>query len=165
MEIAVVYYSLEGHTDFVARCIGERTGATLIRLFPKKDFPAEGFGKYFWCGKSSMFHEKPELANEVSGLEQFDTLVVGTPTWAGSMTSPIRSFLETELPKGKSVYLFACNSGGKEEKCFAGMSKYLDGDTLKGWVSFTEPTEERFDSIEDKLDRFCEAIREDRQFL
>jgi flavodoxin len=164
MEIAVVYYSLEGHTDFIARKIWEQIGAVPIRLFPRKEFPNDGFLKYFWCGKSSVFHDKPELSNEPLQLESYDTIVVGTPTWAGSMTSPIRSFLSHEKLKGKNVYLFACNSGGKDDKCFAQMSKYLEGTTLKGWVSFKQPDEENFKDIKDTLDQFCKAIKSGKQY-
>lgn len=164
MDIAVIYYSLEGHTDFIARKIWEQTGAVPIRLFPKKEFPNDGFKKYFWCGKSSVFHEKPELSNEPLHLDTYDTIVVGTPTWAGGMTSPIRSFLAKENLEGKQVYLFACNSGGKDDKCFAQMSRYLEGTTLKGWASFNQPTEENFETMKGEFDGFCKAIQQGKQF-
>jgi flavodoxin len=133
-------------------------------LFPKKEFPNDGFKKYFWCGKSSVFHEKPELANETLQFDTYDTIVIGTPTWAGSMTSPIRSFLAGEKLKGKQVYLFTCNSGGKDEKCFAQMSKYLENNTLKGWVSFKQPDEKNFGEMEGKLASFCKAIQNGEQY-
>ncbi|WP_320130707.1 flavodoxin [uncultured Sphaerochaeta sp.] len=164
MSIAIVYYSMEGHTDFIARKIGEQTGAVPIRLFPKKKFPKEGFQKYFFCGKSSVFHERPILENEDIDLKNYDCLVVGTPTWAGLMTAPVRSFLSQENFKGKQVYLFSCNSGGDGEKCLADMGTYLQDNTLKGWISFKQPTAQTYEEIEKTLTVFCKAIQEGRQY-
>ena len=52
MKTLVVYFSLEGNTDYVAEMIKEKTGADLLRLVPKKAYHDKGFAKFFWGGKS-----------------------------------------------------------------------------------------------------------------
>ncbi|MFA6783705.1 MAG: flavodoxin [Sphaerochaeta sp.] len=164
MKIAIVYYSLEGHTHFIAEKMGKQISGDLIRLIPKKDFPTGSFGKYFWGGKSATFHEKPKLSNEMLQLDSYDAIIVGTPTWAGTMAPPVRTFLAHAVIKGKPVYLFACNSGGDDKKCFAQMHAYLKENTSMGCVSFTLPKEENFDTLKGKFESFCKAVEEGKQY-
>ena len=57
----VVYYSLEGNTEYVANVLKEKIGADLLKLVPKKAYHDKGFAKFFWGGKSAVMAEKPEL--------------------------------------------------------------------------------------------------------
>ena len=44
----VVYYSLEGNTEYVAEKIREKTGADLLKLVPKKAYHDKGLAKFLW---------------------------------------------------------------------------------------------------------------------
>ena len=164
MKAAVVYYSLEGHTHFIAEKMSKQIPCDLIRLIPKKAFPTGSFGKYFWGGKSAMFHEKPKLSNEILQLDPYNVIVVGTPTWAGTMAPPVRTFLANVVFTGKPVYLFACNSGGDDKKGFTQMHAYLQDNTFMGCVSFNQPNEENFDSMKGKFESFSKAVEEGKQY-
>ena len=61
MKTLVVYYSLEGNTEYVAEKIREAVGADLLKLVPKKAYHDKGLAKFFWGGKSAVMAEKPEL--------------------------------------------------------------------------------------------------------
>ena len=50
MNAIVVYYSLTGNTDLIARTISEATGADMLRLVPAKDVSPKGLKKFFWGG-------------------------------------------------------------------------------------------------------------------
>lgn len=63
MKDLVVYFSLEGNTQYVAERIKEQTGADLSRLVPKKAYQDKGFAKFFWGGKSAVMAEKPALVD------------------------------------------------------------------------------------------------------
>ena len=50
-KVAIVYYSMSGNTDYVAKHISKNIEADLIRIVPKKEYPNSGLKKFFWGGK------------------------------------------------------------------------------------------------------------------
>jgi flavodoxin len=159
MKAVVVYYSLEGNTELIADMISKRTGADLIKLIPKKEYSREGFKKYFWGGKSVIFKNKPKLLNGDINLDHYDTVIIGTPVWAGSFTPPIRSFLSKYIMKNKSVYLYTCSAGGDTEKCFTHLKEKLKGNTVKSTAEFIAPIKAEISELEKSVDDFCREIK------
>jgi flavodoxin len=159
MKSVVVYYSLTGNTSLVARMVAERLGADMVMLKPEKEIPDKGFGKYLLGGKSVILQEKPKLLNETFDLDGYDTLVIGTPVWAGSFTPPIHTFLSENMIKDKSVYLFAtCSPGSNAEKCFSGMKENLSRSRVKGTAGFEDVKKMSAKELDDRVRRFCKNI-------
>ena len=65
MKKAIVYYSMSGNTDYVAKYISDKIDADLIKIEPKKEYPNKGIKKFLWGGKSAVMGETP-------ALEQYD---------------------------------------------------------------------------------------------
>ena len=116
MKTIIVYYSLEGNTDFAASKIAEIMGADLLRLVPKKSYPSTGFQKFFWAGKSAVMSETPELEPYVFDRASYDRVILGFPVWAGNVAPPIRTFVRDQDLHGKRIAAFACQSGAGAEK-------------------------------------------------
>ena len=70
-KIAIIYYSMSGNTEYVAKNISEKTGADLIRIVPKKEYPKSGFIKFLWGGKSAVMKETPSTAMAADGVSLF----------------------------------------------------------------------------------------------
>jgi len=158
MKAVIIYFSLEGSTDSAARLIAEKTGADLIRLIPEKQLPAGNFQKYFWGGKSAVFNEKPKLANGPIDLTVYDTVIIGTPVWAGTLTPPVLTFLTDNPFKDKKIFLFACHSGGGAQKCFAKLTARLDGNSVLGTAEFIETARDKEGKNAREMSAFCDAI-------
>ena len=94
MKDLVVYFSLEGNTEYAANKIKEKTGADLLRLVPKKAYHDKGFAKFFWGGKSAVMAEKPEIEEIGIDLAPYDRIIFGFPVWASNYTPPLRTFIE-----------------------------------------------------------------------
>ena len=111
----VVYYSLEGNTEYVAGIIKDRIGADLLKLAPKKAYHDKGFAKFFWGGKSAVMAEKPELESYDVDLTRYEHIIFGFPVWASNFTPPLRTFIENNADglKGKKFSAFACRSQSK----------------------------------------------------
>jgi flavodoxin len=148
MSILVVYFSLEGSTRLIAEKIAETLNADIVELKPGKQYPSEGFRKYFWGGKSVIFGEKPRLTNEQIDLSRYETIIIGTPIWAGSFTPPIKSFISQYSIKGKRIALFACHEGGGAKKCFDKLKKVLVGNDFIGETDYIKPTNNPKESSE-----------------
>ncbi|RFZ76700.1 flavodoxin [Lacrimispora amygdalina] len=139
MSVLVVYFSFEGNTKLIAEKIRETLNADMVELKTSKKYPTEGLGKYFWGGKSVVFGDKPTLTNESIDLSRYETIIIGTPVWAGSFAPPIRSFVNDYKIKNKRIAIFASHGGGGAVKCFAKLKEALPENKFIGETAYVEP--------------------------
>ena len=139
MSTLVVYFSFDGNTKFIAEKIADTLCADMIELRTSKKYPTEGFQKFFWGGKSVIFGEKPKLANKPIDISRYETIIIGTPVWAGSYSPLIKSFISQYQIQDKRIALFASHAGGGAEKCFHKLKQALPGNIFIGEVSYIQP--------------------------
>lgn len=120
----VVYYTLDGNTEFIAKKIANQLSADIIKLKPKKDISNKGFSKYFWGGKQVIFKELPELESINIDINKYNLIIIGSPIWAGSYTPAVHSFLKMYDFDSKKVGIFCCHDGSKG-KYYENMRKNL----------------------------------------
>ena len=82
MKRIVVYFSLEGNTEYIADELAKALPADKLKLVPKKAYSTSGFSKFFWGGKSAVMAEKPELEPYDVDLSVYDEIIFGFPVWA-----------------------------------------------------------------------------------
>ncbi len=160
MKKLIVYYSLEGNTEYAANRIKDRTGADLLKLVPKKAYHDKGFAKFFWGGKSAVMAEKPELEAYEVNLSEYDQVIFGFPVWASNFTPPVRTFIEEnkEALKGKRFAAFACQSGGGAEKALAKLAKTIGIDAFERTVILIDPKTKKNEGTDAQIDSFCESL-------
>ena len=60
MKAIIVYYSLEGNTDYTANILAKELGADLLRLEPVTPYPTDNkkffAGKLYFCYTNGLFH-------------------------------------------------------------------------------------------------------------
>lgn len=117
----IVYYSLEGNVDFLARELAGELGADVFRLETVKEYPKKGLAKFFHGGKDAVTSSRPELKAAVPSLAAYSTVVIGTPVWASRPAPPLNTFLFGADLAGKRVGLFASSAGGNARKCLSAM--------------------------------------------
>lgn len=139
MATLVVYFSFEGNTKLIAETIAETVGADLAELKTSKEYPKQGFQKFFWGGRSVLFGEKPELTNSPIDLSRYDTIMIGTPVWVGSFVPPLKTFLSKYRITGKRIALFACHGGGGAKKCMANIKAAIPENDFIGEIEFQDP--------------------------
>ena len=158
MKCIVVYYSLEGNTEYAAQKIAEITGAELLRLEPVKEYPATGFRKFFWGGKSAVMGEAPDLEPYTFHSEEYDCVIIGFPVWAGNVTPPIRTFVRDNDLKGKKIAVFACESGAGAEKAFDKLKALLKIDRFEAELILIDPKAKPDTANEEKIRNFCSML-------
>ncbi|MBQ6552181.1 MAG: flavodoxin family protein [Clostridia bacterium] len=161
MKTAIVYFSLNGNTEFVASEIAGKLGADAIKLIPKKAFPDSGFKKFLWGGKSAVMKEKPELEPYEFDARKYDRVIFGTPVWASRFTPPIRTFVadNADALKGKRFAAFTCFSGGGADKALARLKELLGAD-LDAELILVDPKDKPSDGNAAKIATFCEKLGE-----
>ena len=58
MKILVIYYSLDGNTEMIAKEIEKTFNADLLKLKPQKEIKSGLFGKYFWRRTTGRYEFK-----------------------------------------------------------------------------------------------------------
>ncbi|EPF26016.1 hypothetical protein HMPREF1221_01519 [Treponema socranskii subsp. paredis ATCC 35535] len=155
---AIVYYSLDGNTDYIARRIAEKTGAKLVRLKTKRAYPRKGFKKFFIGGRDALFGAEPELKAPLPDLAPDRNIVIGTPVWASRPAPAMNTFLRRAKIDGKHIALFACSGGGQAETCFDKMQVLLAGNEILCRASFINPAFKRGKTVDDAIDEIVSAL-------
>ena len=160
MKTLIVFFSLEGNTEYVANKMKEKLGADLLRLVPKKAYHDKGFAKFFWGGKSAVMAEKPELEGYEVDLSSYERVVFGFPVWASNFTPPIRTFIEDNKDglRGKRFAAFACQSGAGADKALAKLAKAVGVDDFELKEVFIDPKDKKSDETDAKIDALCEGL-------
>lgn len=159
MRTLIVYYSLEGNTEYAARQIAGELGADTLRLEPVKAYPDSGFRKFLWGGKSAVMAETPALAPYQFDGAGYDCVILGFPVWAGNVTPPIRTFIKENDLRGKRIAAFACQSGSGAEKAFARLRQALGADGLAAELILIDPKDRPNAENARKIKEFCDQLR------
>ena len=155
----MIYYSLEGNTDFAAQTAAGFADIDLERLVPVKEPPKAGFGKFFWGGKSVVFSETPALEPLKYNAGDYDNIIIGFPIWAGSYPPAIASYIKEHAFTGKKVCVIACSAGGNCAKAVKKLEDNLPGNSFGKILSLTDPSKDKEKSAE-MIKTFISAIEE-----
>ena len=102
----------KGHTRVVAEKIAELTGADMLRILPKEEYPVD----YEACSaRAKAEHEgslRPEIVIPLETLDAYDTIFIGFPIWYRSYPRVIASFVEKFDFTGKRILPFCTNEEG-----------------------------------------------------
>ena len=160
MKSIVVYYSMGGNCELVAKKIAELTGADLLRIEPEKAYPDKGARKFIWGGKSAVMGETPALKPYEFDGAAYERVIFGFPVWASNITPPIRTFIKENATalKGKKIATFACQSGSGAEKAFGKLCNALDVMNLEATMVLIDPKDKANPENDEKIKRFCEAL-------
>ena len=159
MKTIIVYYSLEGNTDFVAQKIASELNADILRLSPKKVYPSKGFSKFFWGGKSAVMGEAPELEPYSFNAQGYDLIIFGTPVWAGTFAPPLRTFINENDMTGKKFAAFVCQGGEGNQKKFKKLKDALSIENFEAELALLDPKRRQSESNEQKIKEFCQKLR------
>jgi flavodoxin len=119
--ILVVYYSRTGITKEVMEHLAQQIGGDVEELIDKKD--RSGILGWIMAGKDAAMKNKTTISTIKYKPEQYDIVVIGTPTWASTMSSAIRTYIEQNRSKFKKVAFVATQGGGGNGKIFDDMAE------------------------------------------
>ncbi len=106
----VVFHSQDGNTRKVADEIRHLTGADLMELKIPGTQELVGGMKFLRLGAMALFRSKPRITGG-RDLSEYDTIIVGSPVWAGTFSPAIRSFFAGHSLYGASVGAYFCYGG------------------------------------------------------
>lgn len=133
----VIYYSLFENTEYVANLISENTGADLLKIETVAEIPKKGLAMFLELGRFLLFRKMPEIKEISVNLDEYDTIFIGTPVWAGNMAAPLKTFFSKYKFDGKKVAVF-CTAGKTIGHTLENMKKELIDNELIGGTVFLD---------------------------
>lgn len=107
-KILVVYYSRGGATFRVAEMIAKELGADLEAI--EENAPRKGRLGYMRSLLEATAKGLPTIRTRRDPRD-YDLVVLGTPVWAGTMSSPMRAYLNQHRRRLPRVAFFATMGG------------------------------------------------------
>lgn len=138
MKKLVIFYSLDGNTEYLAKVIKDAVKADILKLDYQKPYVFKGPFKYFIGGMQVIFKQKPKLKKFNINLNNYDLLYIGTPVWAGSFCPPFNTFFADNKINNKNIALFSCYAGSSG-KVFENLKKILASNRIVGEISLKSP--------------------------
>ena len=132
----VAYFSASGVTKCAAERLAKAAGADLFEIKPAVPYSQADLD---WTNKKSRSSvemgnpdSRPEIAERMENMEEYDTVFLGFPIWWYVAPTIIDTFLESYDFSGKTIVPFA-TSGGSGFGRTAEVLKPLCSDTAK-WL-------------------------------
>ena len=155
MKTLVVYFSLTGSTEFVAKIISNNLDADLCEVIDKKHKK----GKLIYLkGGAAAIREKLTEIEATKSTENYDLIIVGSPIWAGKITPAIRTFLSLNDFSQKKGAFFITLGGDKPEKSIENMRKTTGFSSIVKELAISNTIEDKKEVEKMVLD-WCEEIK------
>ena len=141
----VAYFSASGVTKRAAEVLAKAAEADIHEIKPAVPYTDADLN---WMNKKSRSSiemadpsSRPEIANKVENMDQYDTVLVGFPIWWYVAPTIINTFLEQYDFSGKKIILFATSGGSGFGKTVAALkgsvsasTEIIEGRLLNGRV-------------------------------
>lgn len=121
MKTLVVYYSRTGNTADLARRIAVGLDAQIDEIIDRTN--RQGILGYLRSGRDAWLERRTELVPAKIDPSAFDLVVIGTPIWNFSLSSPVRTFLADHRNTMRSVAFFCTMGGRGDERVFRQMQE------------------------------------------
>lgn len=105
MATLIIYYSQGGTTETVAKTLARNLGAKMVRIHDLKN--RDGFKNKILASINAFRESKTDIVPARVDISEYDTIIFGTPTWAGNPTPAILTIIDRCNLTGKDVMLFA----------------------------------------------------------
>ena len=101
-----------GNVQQLAGWVQEKTGGDLFSIRVTDPYPSDWDDCLSRANQERGEDARPALAENVAGLEQYDTVFLGYPNWWYGVPMALLTFLEENDLSGKQVYLFCSHGTG-----------------------------------------------------
>lgn len=106
----VVFYSRTGRTKIIAEAIARSLKAEIEEI--REDKGRSGLVGLLKSGYEAMIGKLACIQPASKNPEEYDLVVVGSPVWAGRLSSPIRTYLTLYGDRiRKAAFFSTCSSG------------------------------------------------------
>lgn len=123
-KVLVTYFSYTGNTEQGAQLMAEALGADLFTIEMEQPYR----GNIYDVSQRDLNQDaRPALATHVADMAQYDVVLVGYPTWWGTMPMPMFTFLSEYDFSGKTLLPFSSHGSTRFGDSISDFSKQVPG--------------------------------------
>jgi len=111
-KVLIVYYSKTGNTKAVAEMIQGKTDGDIYRIETVRTYPRERPAAAEIPRQELESGNLPDLKGQLPDLSNYDLIIVGSPVWWYTVSTPVMRFLKETDFAGKKTAAFNTNAGG-----------------------------------------------------
>ena len=129
----IAFFSWGGNTRGIAREIQRQTGADLFEITLVEPYSSDYNTVLMEAQHDQHIQARPEIAEHIGNMEDYDIILLGYPNWWASIPMPIASFLEEYDFSGKQIIPFCSHGGGRFGQSLTAVAKLApDADLGEG---------------------------------
>lgn len=102
-----------GNVQQMAYWIEEQTGSDVFQINTVDAYPGDHDELVAQGEAENESNFRPEIANHIENLEDYDTILFGYPIWVYDLPSVVYSFLEDTDLSGKTIIPFNAHGGSE----------------------------------------------------
>jgi len=155
--VLIVYYSLSGNTERVARDLARQLDADLERVHEHVN--RRGLLGYAGAIFDSLRERAAVLGDVTRDAAQYDLTIVGTPIWAGRITPAVRTYLKSIRGRARCIAFFTTSGNTPAQTVLPSMEKLADRPAI-ACLGLTDRELRTADVYEKKLTAFLRELRE-----
>lgn len=129
-KILIAYFSWGGNTEGIAEEIQSQTGADIFEITMVNPYSSDYNTVLDEAQRDQNAQARPELANHVDNMDEYDIVMIGYPNWWASIPMPVASFLEEYDFSGKTILPFCSHGGGRFGQSLTAIAKLVPNATM-----------------------------------
>jgi len=130
-KVLIAYFSWGGNTKGIAEEIQSQTGADIFEIELVEPYSSDYNTVLDEAQRDQNEQARPELAEHIENIDEYDTIILGYPNWWASIPMPIASFLEEYDFTDKTIIPFCSHGGGRFGQSLTAIAK-LAPDSVMG---------------------------------
>lgn len=111
-KILVAYYSHSGTTKKVAEQIHQKVGGNLFEIKEACPYPSDYNAVVKQAKQEIADGFRPELKENISNINGYDLVILGSPNWWSTIAPPVATFLIQTKFSGQTIAPFITHGGG-----------------------------------------------------
>jgi len=156
MKALVVFYSRTGATKQVAEALAESLNCDSEELIDTKK--RSGPLGFVSAGRDAKAKKLTKLTDIKRDPASYDLVILGTPIWAGTLSSATRTYIANNKSKFKRVAFFCTHGGSESQQLFAEMEALCERRPVS--IFALQEKEVKKGVYQDKLRQFVEGLQE-----
>jgi flavodoxin len=156
-KVLIIYYSLDGNTDNIARRIQKMTNADIFEVETAEAYPSAP--AHYWMARKQLKDGKlPQLKRAIPDISSYDLIIIGSPVWWYTISAPMMSFLSKCDFNGKTIVAFATH-GGCIGNFFSDFRKQIKDAKVAEGIDFKNVSGEKSEILNKKISNWLNDLK------
>lgn len=155
MQALVVYYSRGGNTRKVAEDLSKELKCDIEEI--QDTVNRSGPMGWLNCARQARAAALTKLQPVKNDPAKYDLVIIGTPVWAGHVSTPVRTYIADNKDKLKKVALLVTEGNRGDETTVKDMEE-ISGKTAAGTL-VVKVKEIKNREYQDKIKKFAGSIK------